>query len=132
MGFVLPKSGTELKDPHRDLGRQEDRVLATDDFGIFYSNVGRPAWVALIRVCTCFELLAFHTPHLNWYMSEFLLHSSAASARLRVLSVYGGAIVMAFSIVTMTLCHWSSQSLCIIAIVVTITHAHSLPHLLPR
>ena len=92
----------------------------------------QPAWVALISVRTCFELRAFYTPHLNWYMSAFLLHSSAASARLRVLSVYGGAIVTAFSIVTMTLYRWSSQSLCIIAIVVMITHAHSLPNVLPR
>ena len=44
----------------------------------------QPAWVALISVRTCFELRAFYTPHLNWYMSAFLLHSSAASARLRV------------------------------------------------
>ena len=87
----------------------------------------RPTWVALIRVRTCLELRAFDTPHLNWYMSAFLLHSSAASARLRVLSVYGGAIVTSFSIVTMTLYRWSSQSIRIIVIVVTITHAHSLP-----
>ena len=84
----------------------------------------------VIRVRTCFELWAFYMPHLNWYMSAFLLHSSAASARLRVLSVYGGAIVTAFSIATMTLYRWSLQSPRIIAIIVT--HAHSLPNVLPR
>ena len=78
---------------------------------------------------TCFGLRAFYTPHLNWYMSAFLLHSSAASARPPLLSAFGGAIVTAFFIVTMILYCWSSQSPRIIAIVVT--HAHSLPHLLP-
>ena len=73
---------------------------------------------------------AFYSPHLNWYIYAFLLHSSAVSARLRVLSVYGGAILTAFSIVTMLLYRWSSQSPRIIAIVVT--HAHSLPHSLPQ
>ena len=93
--------------------------------------VCRQARLGSVHPCrTCFELRAFYTPHLNWYMSAFLLHSSAASACLRVLSVYGGAIVTAFSIVTMTLYRWSSQFLR--AIAVTITHAHSLPHLLPR
>ena len=65
-------------------------------------------------------------------MYAFLLHSNAASARLQVLSVYGGTTVMAFSNVTMTLYRWSSQSPRIIAIVVTITHTHFIPHSLPR
>ena len=41
--------------------------------GIFYSQ----GWVALIRVHTCFKLRAFYMPRLSWYMSAFLLHSSA-------------------------------------------------------
>ena len=52
----------------------------------FYSYVGRPAWVALIGVRTCFELRAFYSLNLNWfmywYMYAFLLHSSAASSSL--------------------------------------------------
>ena len=59
------------------------------------------------------------------------MHSSAASARLQALSVYGGASVRVFSTVTMRVYRFCSQSPCIIAIVVTITHAHSLPHSLP-
>ena len=91
-----------------------------------------PACIALIRVRTYFEMLAFYSRHFSWYMYTFLMHSSAASARLRVLSMYGGATVMAFSNLVVTLYLWSSQFPCIIAILFMITHAHSLLHLLPR
>ena len=94
---------------------------------IFYSYVSMPACTALICVHTYFEIWAFYSPHINWYMYAFLLHSSAASARLRAFSVYGSSTVGAFSNDTMTFYHLSSQSPRIIAIVVMITRAHSLP-----
>ena len=84
-----------------------------------------PACIALIHVRTCFEMRAFYSLHLNWYMYAVILHSSAASSRLRVLSVYGGATVTACSIITVILYRWSSQSLRIITTVVT--HGPSLP-----
>ena len=101
-----------------------------ETIGIFYSYVDMPAWIALICVRTYLKMGVFDSPHLNWYMYASLLHSSAASAHLRALSARRRDCD-GFFIVTMTLYRWSSQSLRIIAIVFTITHAHSLPHLLP-
>ena len=98
--------------------------------GIFYSYVGVPRLHSAHLCPHLFRNAGFLFAALKLVHVRISTAFKCGVCMPRVLSVYGGATVTAFSIVTMTLYRWSSQSLRII--VIGAMHAHSIPRSLPR